>query len=449
MAPNYPRPGAATSAARTRLTRSRTAIRHTGAMATRVRPPGTTSARGRPAAALLAVVALAVLLWGGYGAGWSWTGFGDNDTLWDWLHLLLLPVAVAALPLWLTRRGALHPRRRRVAELAAAAFVLLVALGYLVPIAWTGFPGNELWDWLELVLLPAVLVLAPLWPQLRPRLRRHHHVLLALAAAGLAVLVVLGYVVPLRWTGFTGNTLWDWLELVLAPLATPLVLVPAALAWMAVEEAGEAPAAREAAAPARVPATTTRGGVVPVLAAGVLALAVGLAAGRAAFGGAGDGTPTRCAPPQGRRRARRPARPPAGRSCIVTARSTPARRPGAWWRSVPVDVDVVRPAPHRVVYATSRCAGPRCAAEVDVARLTDGHRFQRARFPDGGPVTALAVSPRGAVAAMQRGRVWTLDGRGRRLVASGPAVEDRSLAGAGRTVYWPRGGAPASATLTG
>src|SRR4051794_743996 len=122
------------------------AIGHTGAMATRVRPPGTTSARGRPVAALLAVVALAVLVWGGYGAGWSWTGFGDNDSLWDWLHLLLLPVAVAALPLWLTRRGALHPRRRRAAELVGAAFVLLVVLGYLVPMAWTGFPGNQLWD---------------------------------------------------------------------------------------------------------------------------------------------------------------------------------------------------------------------------------------------------------------------------------------------------------------
>ena len=227
-------------------------------MATRVRPPGTTSARGRPAAAVLAVGALAVLLWGGYGAGWSWTGFGDNDSLWDWLHLLLLPVAVAALPLWLTRPGALHPRRRRAAELGAAGFALLVVLGYLVPMAWTGFPGNRLWDWLELVLLPAALVVAPLWPQLRPRLRRHHRILLALAGAGLAVLIVLGYVVPLRWTGFTGNTLWDWLELVLAPLAIPLVLVPAALAWMAVEE-GEAPASPEALTAAPAPAAAAAG----------------------------------------------------------------------------------------------------------------------------------------------------------------------------------------------
>ena len=410
-------------------------------MATRVRPPGTTSARGRPAAAVLAVGALAVLLWGGYGAGWSWTGFGDNDSLWDWLHLLLLPVAVAALPLWLTRPGALHPRRRRAAELGAAGFALLVVLGYLVPMAWTGFPGNRLWDWLELVLLPAALVVAPLWPQLRPRLRRHHRILLALAGAGLAVLIVLGYVVPLRWTGFTGNTLWDWLELVLAPLAIPLVLVPAALAWMAVEE-GEAPAA-----PA--PAGAGGRGVVPALAAALLALAAGLVVGHEALGRSGVATAT----PAGA-----PARDPASPAACIPAAGRVLHRGSALYACSdagrllalgPGHVDVVRSARGRVVYATSRCAGPRCAAEVDVARLPDGHRFLRARFADGGPVTALAVSPRGAVAAMQRGRVWTVDGRGRRLVASGPGLDDRSLAGAGRTVYWRAGGAPASATLTG
>jgi hypothetical protein len=41
-----------------------------------------------------------------------------------------------------------------------------------------------------------------------------------------AVIVVCGYVVPWRWTGFTGNTLWDWLHLVLLPLLVPIVVVP-------------------------------------------------------------------------------------------------------------------------------------------------------------------------------------------------------------------------------
>ena len=29
-----------------------------------------------------------------------------------------------------------------------------------------------------------------------------------------------------RWTGFTGNTAWDWLHLLLLPLLVPAVIVP-------------------------------------------------------------------------------------------------------------------------------------------------------------------------------------------------------------------------------
>ncbi len=32
---------------------------------------------------------------------------------------------------------------------------------------------------------------------------------------------------PWAWTGFTGNTLWDWLHLLLLPLLLPVVVVPA------------------------------------------------------------------------------------------------------------------------------------------------------------------------------------------------------------------------------
>ena len=42
----------------------------------------------------------AVAVAGGYGLGWQWTGFQDNNTLWDWLQLLVLPVVIAALPIW-------------------------------------------------------------------------------------------------------------------------------------------------------------------------------------------------------------------------------------------------------------------------------------------------------------------------------------------------------------
>ena len=35
----------------------------------------------------------ALIFWGGYGHHWPWTGInGHTATLWDWLHLLLLPL---------------------------------------------------------------------------------------------------------------------------------------------------------------------------------------------------------------------------------------------------------------------------------------------------------------------------------------------------------------------
>jgi hypothetical protein len=40
------------------------------------------------------------------------------------------------------------------------------------------------------------------------------------------VLVVAGYVVPITWTGFTGNTMWDWVKLLIMPVVVPLVLAP-------------------------------------------------------------------------------------------------------------------------------------------------------------------------------------------------------------------------------
>jgi ABC-type glycerol-3-phosphate transport system permease component len=50
-----------------------------------------------------AAVVLVVLALGGYLRGWDWTGFKGN-TLWDWLHLLVLPVTLAFLPLWMQTR---------------------------------------------------------------------------------------------------------------------------------------------------------------------------------------------------------------------------------------------------------------------------------------------------------------------------------------------------------
>ena len=66
----------------------------------------------RRAIAVAAIGGFAVLLWGGYQGGWEWTGFDHNDTLWDWLQLLLLPIAFATLPIWLRHGERMDPRRR-------------------------------------------------------------------------------------------------------------------------------------------------------------------------------------------------------------------------------------------------------------------------------------------------------------------------------------------------
>ncbi len=46
------------------------------------------------------VVVLAILEVGTYAFNWTWTGFKSNDTVWDYLQLLLLPIALAAVPIW-------------------------------------------------------------------------------------------------------------------------------------------------------------------------------------------------------------------------------------------------------------------------------------------------------------------------------------------------------------
>jgi uncharacterized membrane protein len=194
---------------------------------------------------LLAAALVAAVLVGGYQAHWSWTGIsGQTATLWDWFELLLLPITVATLPLWLTKRQALDSRRKAAGLALLAAFAVLVVLGYTVPWSWTGFPDNHLWDWINLLLLPLVVATFPIWPEIRSELRMHHHVLLVAAAGGLVVCALGGYLWGWTWTGFQGNTLWDWLHLLLLPLVIPTLLLPAALAITAgqLEDEEQAPA---------------------------------------------------------------------------------------------------------------------------------------------------------------------------------------------------------------
>ena len=185
--------------------------------------------------ACLAAVLMLLYLWAGYVEGWTWTGLSRPVTLWDWLEGLALPVTVALVPLLLRHREHLGRPHRVTVAAVLVAFAALVLAGYLVPWAWTGFTGNTLWDWLSLALLPLVLATAALWRP-PPRWTARHTLLVTIGALVALVLVCAGYLVPWAWTGFTGNTAWDWIKLLLLPVLLPIVVMPrileAAEEWM-------------------------------------------------------------------------------------------------------------------------------------------------------------------------------------------------------------------------
>lgn len=116
----------------------------------------------------LAVAAFVVLLVGGYGLNWTWTGFSANDHLWDWLQLLVYPAVLAALPVWFSTRHrySLHWKVFFAALLAAS--VIVVIGGYAFGWTWTGFAGNKLWDWWKLLLVPFVLPAVLAWVAAHP-----------------------------------------------------------------------------------------------------------------------------------------------------------------------------------------------------------------------------------------------------------------------------------------
>ena len=103
------------------------------------------------AAGVVALLVFAVLVVGGYALHWRWTGLSGSVTLWDWLEVLALPVAIATAPLLLRHRHGLSRRHHATISGVLIAFGALVLAGYLVPWRWTGFRGNTLWDWLQLV----------------------------------------------------------------------------------------------------------------------------------------------------------------------------------------------------------------------------------------------------------------------------------------------------------
>ncbi|HEX4727794.1 MAG TPA: hypothetical protein VH298_08350 [Jatrophihabitans sp.] len=192
-----------------------------------MRDGGARSADRRWVLALLvaAAVIFGLLAVGGYGMGWRWTGLSRSVTLWDWLQMLALPVALGLAPVLLRHRRRLTRRHHTMLGSMLALFTVLVLAGYLVPWAWTGFTGNTLWDWLELALLPLVVGTASLWAE-RGWPSGWLRLLGLVGLLLFAGLVLAGYLVPWSWTGFRGNTAWDWVKLLLLPVLVPLLLIP-------------------------------------------------------------------------------------------------------------------------------------------------------------------------------------------------------------------------------
>jgi hypothetical protein len=215
---------------------------------------------------VVAVAAL-VVLWGGYHLGWSWTGFRKNG-LWEWLSLLLLPVALGTIPLWIQDRDYISRPRRVAYGVVIVAWTGFVIAGYLIPsLNWTGFQNQKLWDWLVLILLPVALTTTMALTSSRVRsskarsLRPYQKGLIVALAVGWIVTVIGGYLLRWRWTGYaghaahaghggygsyTGKYLWDWLTLLLAPLVFPTILLPALLKWVSGNAARRASEARKA-----------------------------------------------------------------------------------------------------------------------------------------------------------------------------------------------------------
>jgi heme/copper-type cytochrome/quinol oxidase subunit 4 len=197
---------------------------------------------GRVATLALAALALAfaVLIFGGYRLGWTWTGFADNGTIWDWLQLLVLPVVLTLLPVWYRTRRSLRIEWRGAASALVLAAIVLVVGGYAYGWHFTGFPGKTLWDWLDLLVLPVALTLLPVSLEASWGRFRETRLVLTIAGVALGLLVVAGYALDWEWTGFRGNTFWDWLHLLLVPF-----LLPAAVTWLSAR-AREAPEAAPA-----------------------------------------------------------------------------------------------------------------------------------------------------------------------------------------------------------
>lgn len=188
------------------------------------RPPRSLNRRGVALGA--AAVATLVVIVGSYAGNWSWTGLRKNGQVWDWLQLLLLPVALGTFPLWLRYSGEMSSARRKALGGAVLGFAAFVLAGYVIPLVWTGFQGKKLWDWLILIVLPVTIATATVWPKTGRAFRPFYAVAAAVLGVMWIVTIIGGYAGGWTWTGYPGNTLWDWVKLLLAPLAITTFVVP-------------------------------------------------------------------------------------------------------------------------------------------------------------------------------------------------------------------------------
>jgi len=183
----------------------------------------------RPSTVICVFLGLITFLaYAGYVLHWSWIGLnGRSATLWQWLNLVLFPLAIVVVPIVYLRRPTLKMPAKTTLLASAVGAGLFVLASYKAPLRWTGFSGNTLWDWLKLLLPPLAVVSVACAGSLRSVLLSDHGLRLTAMAVALGIPVLGGYLLGWGWTGFAGQTLWDWLRLLLLPVAIPTVVSPA------------------------------------------------------------------------------------------------------------------------------------------------------------------------------------------------------------------------------